>query len=63
MGKVKALVTEYGWEKAEYIISQIKHNKKVKNTCENGTESVNSTTKKGERRCRQQVLNIPMERK
>jgi hypothetical protein len=30
MGKVKALVTEYGWEKAEYIISQIKHNKKVK---------------------------------
>ena len=52
MGKVKALVTEYGWEEAEYIISQIKHNKKVKNTCENGTESVNSTTKKGERRCR-----------
>tara|TARA_X000001388_G_C2221821_1_gene119559 strand:+ start:723 stop:881 length:159 start_codon:yes stop_codon:yes gene_type:complete len=52
MGKIKALVTEYGWKKAEYIINQIKHTKKVKNTCENSNKSLNSTTKKGERKCR-----------
>ena len=51
MGKVKSLVTDYGYKKAKQILFKIKHNKKVKNTCENGTKSVNSPTKNGERRC------------
>tara|TARA_R110000851_G_scaffold212089_4_gene364765 strand:- start:1665 stop:1823 length:159 start_codon:yes stop_codon:yes gene_type:complete len=51
MGKIKALVTEHGWKKAEYILDRLKHEKKVKNTCGCKSKLVNSTTKKGERRC------------
>tara|TARA_R100001082_G_scaffold71570_1_gene40863 strand:+ start:380 stop:538 length:159 start_codon:yes stop_codon:yes gene_type:complete len=52
MGKIKGLVTDYGWKKAGQILAQIKHNKKVKSSCECKGEIVNSTTKKGEIRCR-----------
>ena len=52
MGKIKALVTEHGWKEAGRIIAKIKHNKKVKSCCEIKSEIVNSTTKKGERKCR-----------
>tara|TARA_R100001015_G_C4537157_1_gene102028 strand:- start:292 stop:450 length:159 start_codon:yes stop_codon:yes gene_type:complete len=51
MGKIKALVTEHGWEKAGRIIAKIKHNKKVKSSCEIKNKSVTSCTKKGERKC------------
>jgi len=51
MGKIKALVTEHGWKEAGRILAKIKHNKKVKSSCEIKNESVTSCTKKGEKIC------------
>lgn len=52
MGRIKSIVTEHGWKKAEEILKTIKHNRKIKSSCGCRNKDVNSTTKKGEIRCR-----------